>query len=88
MILALAAMGLDHQHGAALKGATTDPALDSIQTAGATAHERTQHRLRLLIKRLPESLRHGQDDMPVDDALMQHVADLADPAVDVNCGAA
>ena len=64
------------------------PDLDSIQTADATAHERTQHRLRLLIKRLPESLRHGQDDMPVDDALMQHLADLADPAVDVNCGAA
>ena len=88
IILAIAAMGLDDQNVAALEGAATDPAIDIIQTADATAHEWTQHRLRLLIKRFPEYLRHGQHDMPVDDTLMQHLADLADPVVDVDFGAA
>src|SRR3989442_58017 len=83
IVLAIAAVGLDDHDVAALEGATTDPAKDIIQTADATAHERTQHRFRLLIKRFPEYLRHGQDDMTVDDALMQHLADLADPVVDV-----
>ena len=88
ILLAMAAMGLDNHDGAALEGAATDPALDIIQTADAAAQERTQHRLRPLIKRFPEYLRHGQDDMPGDNACMKHLADLADPIVDVDLGAA
>ena len=88
IVLPIAAMGLDDHDVAALEGAATDPAIDIIQTADATAHEWTQHRLRLLIKRFPEYRRHGQDDMTVDDALMEHLTDLADPGVDVDFGAA
>src|SRR6478672_23086 len=87
IVLAMTAMGLDDQDGAAREGAATDPALDIIHTADATAHEWTQHRLRLLIKRFPAYLRHGQDDMTGDDALMEHLTALADPGVDVDFGA-
>jgi hypothetical protein len=88
MILAIAAMGLDDDDVTAFEVLAADPAEDVIQAPHPTAYARTQHRLRLLIKRVPPYLRHGEDDMPVDDALMQHLADLADPVVDVNLGAA
>ena len=77
-VLAMTAMGLDNHDGAAREDAATDPALDIIQTADATAHERTQHVFRLLIKRVSQHRGHGQDDMAIDHALMQHRADLAD----------
>jgi DNA polymerase family A len=88
IVLAITAMGLDDHDITTLESAATDPAIDSIQTAHTTAHKRTQHRLCPLIKRFPEYRRHGQDDMTVDDALMEHLTDLADPGVDVDFGTA
>ena len=87
IVLAIAAMGLDDDDVTAFEVLAADPAEDVIQAPHPTAHERTQHRWRLLIKSVPQYLRHGEDDMTVDDALMQHLADLADPVVDVNLGA-
>src|SRR5215831_10036039 len=87
IVLAIAAMGLDDDDVTAFEVLAADPAEDVIQAPHPTAHERTQHRWRLLIKSVPQNLRHGEDDMTVDDALMQHLADLADPVVDVNLGA-
>jgi len=81
-------MCVEDRDGAALERLATDTAEDIIQTSDATAHARTQHIFGLLIKRLPEYLRHGQHDMAIDHALMQHLADLADPVVDVDFGAA
>ena len=77
MLLAVAAMGLHDHDGATFERLATDTAPDIIQTANATAHERTQHVFRLLIKRVSQPRGHGQDDMAIDDALMQHRADLA-----------
>ena len=88
VVLPLTAMRLDAHDGAALEGAATDPADDVIQALHPTAHERTQPHWRRLIKRFPEYLRHGQDDMPGDDALVEHPAHWADPVVDVDFGAA
>jgi hypothetical protein len=88
IVLPVAAMRLDDHDIAPLEGAATGPAEDLIQAPHPTAHERTQHRLGLLIKRLPEYLRHSQDDMAIDHALMEHLTDLADPVVDVDFGAA
>jgi hypothetical protein len=84
----IAARRLDDHDRAAVERAATDPAEDVIQTPHPTAHARTQHRWRLLIKRFPEERRHGQDDMTVDDALVEHPAHLADPGVDIDFGAA
>src|SRR5918994_2905237 len=88
VVLPVAAVGLDHHDVATGEVATTDPAIDIIQTTDPTAHERTQHRVRLLIKRLPEDLRHREDNMPIDDALMEHPAYLADPVVHADLSAA
>src|SRR5215470_19275390 len=88
VVLTIATMGLDHDDIAALQEPATDQAEDIIQAPHPTPHERTQHRVGLLIKRFPEDLRHGQDDMAVDDALMEHLADLAHPVVHVDFGTA
>jgi hypothetical protein len=53
VVLAIAAMRLDNHNIAALERAATDSAEAIIQTPDPTAHERTQHCLGLLIKRLP-----------------------------------
>ena len=42
MLLAIPAVGLDHDDIAALQGTATDPAEDIIQAPDPTAHERTQ----------------------------------------------
>src|SRR4029453_5199972 len=83
----MTAMRLEHHEIAALHGAATDPTEDILQAPHPTTHERTQHRFCLRIKRFPEALRHGQDDMSVDDTFMEHLAHLADPVVDVDFGA-
>ncbi len=88
VVLPIAAMGLEHHEVAAFEGVATDPARAIIQTADATASERTPHGLRRLRKRWPEYLRHGQDDMTLEHALMEPLADLAAPVVDVDFGAA
>jgi hypothetical protein len=78
VVLAVTAMGLHDHDVATFERLATDTAPDIIQTADATAHERTQHVFRLLINRVSQHRGHGQDDMAIDDALMQHRADLAD----------
>ena len=88
MILAITAMGLDDDDVTAFEVLAADPAEDVIQAPHPTAHEGTQHRLRLLIKRFPQYLRHGEDDMPVDDAFMEHLAHLTDPGVHIDFRAA
>ena len=81
-------MGLDDHDVAPLERLATDTAEDIIQALAPTAHEQTPHRLRLLIKRGPRQRGHGQDDVAIDDALWQHLADLADPGIDVDLGTA
>ena len=53
VVLAIAPMRLDDHDVTALQGATTDPAETIIQTLDATAHEGTQQRAGVLIKRGP-----------------------------------
>ena len=88
IVLAITAMGLDDDDVTAFEVRAADPAEDVIQAPHPTAHEWTQHRLRLLIKRFPQYLRHGEDDMPVDDAFMEHLAHLTDPGVHIDFRAA
>ena len=88
IVVPIPAVGLDHDDIAALPGTATDPAEDIIQAPHPTTHEWTQHRFSLLIKYFSEELRHGQDDMAVDDAFMEHLAHLADPVVHIHFRAA
>src|SRR5882724_2607247 len=87
VVLATATMGLNHHDVATSERLTTHPAKAIIQTSHPTSHQRTQQVFRLSVKRRPEHLGHGQDNMAIDDPLMQHPADLAHPVVDVDFGA-
>src|SRR5262249_61190512 len=88
IILPVAAMGQNNEDIPALEVLSADPAEDVIQAPYPTAHEWSQHRLGLLIKRFSQYLRHGEDDMPVDDAFMEHLAHLTDPVVHIDFRAA
>ena len=87
MLVSIPAVGLDHDDIAALQGTATDPAEDIIQAPHPTTHERTQHRVGLLIKCFPEDLRHSQDDMAVDDTFMEHLPNLSHPIIHIDLGA-
>jgi hypothetical protein len=81
-------MGLNHHDVAACESAATDPAEDIVQTPDPTAHEGAEHPTGVLIKRLAEQRGHGQDDMAIDDALVEHPADWTDPVIDIDFGTA
>ena len=84
VVLAVAARGRHDHDGATCERLATETAPDIIQTADATAHERTPHVFRRLIQRVSQPRGHGQDDRAREDARMQHRADLAAPVVDVD----
>ena len=84
VVLAVAAMGLDNHDIAPFERLATETAPDIIQAPDSTAYERTQDVFGVLIKCLSQHRGHGQDDMAIDDALMQHRTDLAHPIVDVD----
>ena len=88
MILPIAAMRVEHCDGASLERLAPDGAIEIIQALRPTAHERAQYDRRVLVKSGAEHGRHRQDDVPIDDALMEHPAHLAHPGVDVHLGAA
>ncbi len=63
-----------------------DRAKEIIQTLDTTLHEGTQQRVGVLIKRRSLHIRHRQDNMPIDDAFMEHLADLSHPIIHIDLG--
>ena len=88
IVLATATVGLNHHDIAPFERLTTDAAEKVIQTLGATWHQRTEQVLGSLGKRGPKQIRHGQYDMAVDGTVVQHLADLAHPVIDMDFGTA
>lgn len=88
IVLATATVSLNYHDIAPFERLTTHPAEEVIQTANPTAHQLTQQRLRMLIKGFAEHLGHRQHNMAVDHPVMEHLADLTDPIIDVDFGAA
>jgi len=86
VVLAIAPMRLDHDDVTAFEGLATDRAKEILSALDATLHAGTEQRLGVLIKRRSSHLRHGQDNMPIDDACMEHFANLSDPIVDRDLG--
>src|SRR5712691_4000369 len=84
IVLAIAAMRLDDHNVAALEGLATDRTKEVVQALHPAWHERTQYVVCVLIKRFPQHLGHGQHNMTIDDAVMQHLTDLTDPMVDID----
>jgi hypothetical protein len=86
VVLAIAAMRLDDDDVAALERLPTYRAQEILSALDAPRHEGTEQRVGVLIKRGSESIRHGQDNLPIHNAVMEHLADLADPVIDIDLG--
>src|SRR6266436_160894 len=88
VVLAIAAMRLDHDDVATLERLPTHRAQEIISALDTTLHEGTEQRVCVLIKRGSEAIRHGQDNMPIHNAVREHLADLADPVIARDLGTA
>src|SRR5215831_19785827 len=86
VVLAIAAMCMDHYDVATLERLASDLTIEIIQALRPAAHQRAQHDLSVVVKGRAEHGRHRQDDVPVDHALMEDLAHLADPVIDVDFG--
>src|SRR5438034_7447989 len=86
VVLAMTPMGLDHDDRAALKGLATHRTKEIVQAFHPTRHERTEPRFGMLIKWCAQDLRHGEDNMPIDDPVMEYLTHLSDPIVDIDLG--
>ena len=73
MVLPIAPMGVEHRDSSPLEALPLDRAIEIIQTLGPAAHERTQHDRGVLVEGRAEHRWHRQDDMPIDDALVEHL---------------
>src|SRR6266436_870003 len=82
VVLAMTPMGLDHDDIAALEGLATHRTKEIVQAFHPTLHERTEQRFGMLIKWCSQDIRHGEDNMPIDDPVMEHLTNLSDPIVD------
>src|SRR5713226_7991169 len=81
MVLPITPMRVEDRDVAPLERLPLDGAIEIIQALPPTAHERAQHDRGVLVEGGAEHRRHGQDDMPIDDALMEDFTDLLDPVV-------
>src|SRR5262252_10069052 len=88
MIVPMAAMRVEHRDIASLERLPLDGAVEIVEAWRPAAYERTQHDRGVLVKGGAAHRRHRQDDMPRDDAFVENPADLADPGVHGDCGAA
>src|SRR5438128_9234147 len=86
IVLAMTPMRLDHDDIAALEGLAAHCTQEIVQAFHPTRHERTEQRFGMLIKWCAQDLRHGEDNMPIDDPVMEHLPNLSDPIVDIDLG--
>src|SRR4029450_13940364 len=86
VVLAITPMGLDHDDIAALEGLATHRTKEIVQALHPTLHEWTEQRFGMLIKWCSQDIRHGEDNMPIDDPVMEHLTNLSDPMVDIDLG--
>ena len=63
-----------------------DVAIEVVQTLGATPHQRAQQERRVVVEGHAEHRRDRQDDVARDHPLMEGLAHLTDPVVDVDFG--
>ena len=81
MLLAIAAMRVEHRDGATAERPAPDCAVEIIQALHPAAPERAQHDRRVLVKGRAEHRRDRQDNVPIDHALVEDLAHLTDPVV-------
>ena len=77
----------EHRDGAPRERLAPDRAVEILQALRPTADKRAQQDRGIVLERRAEHGRDGQEEVAIDDALMAHLTDVADPVVDVDCGA-
>ena len=80
-VRAMAAMRLDDHDAAALEGAAADPAEDISQALDSTAHESAHQDGGVVREGGASHGGYGEDDVPIEDALMPPVTHLAHPLI-------
>src|SRR6266702_2957254 len=65
MVLAIAAMRVEHRDGAPSERLALDGAIEIIQALRPAAHERAQYDRRVLVEGRAEHRRHRQDDVAI-----------------------
>ena len=88
MLVPIAAMRVEDRDITTLERLPLDGAVKIVEALRPAAYERTQHDRGVLVKGRAEHRRHGQDDMPINDAFVENPTDLADPVVHGDFGAA
>src|SRR5215475_4068278 len=88
MVLPITPVGVKHRNVAPLKYGPLDRALESVQTPSPAPHEGTQHDGGVVVEGRAKHRWYGQDNMAIDDPLVQHFADLTNPVIRIDLGAA
>src|SRR5439155_21427956 len=86
VVVTIAAMCVDHHDVATLQRLAPDLTIEIIQALHPAAPQHAQHDFSVVVKGRAEHGRHRQDDVPVDHALMEDLAHLADPVIDGDFG--
>ena len=86
VVLTVAPMRVDHRNVATPERLAPDLTIEIIQALHAAAHQCAQHDLGVVVEGRAEHRWNRQDDVPVDHALMENLAHLADPVIDVDFG--
>ena len=87
MVLPIAAMGVEHGNRAPSEGLAPDRAQEIIQALRPTAHACVQYHRSVVVKGCTEHRWDRQNDVPIDDAIMKMLTDLAHPVVHIDFGA-
>jgi len=88
MVLPMTPVGVKHRHRAPLKHCPLDRAIESVQTPGPAPHEGTQPDGGVMVEGRAKHCWHGQNHRAIDAPLVQHFADLPNPVIRIDLGAA
>src|SRR5215468_8948898 len=84
MILTVSPMRVDHRDGATLEHLASDLAIAIVQALHPAAHQRPQQDRGVVVESRAEHRGYRQDDVAINHALVEDLAHLADPVVDVD----
>src|SRR6266581_6247499 len=88
MVRPMAAMRVEHRDGAPLACLPPDGTVEIVEALRPAAYQRAQHDRRVVGKGGAEHRWHREHDVPIDHPLVEGLAHLADPGIDMDCGAA
>jgi hypothetical protein len=86
MVLAITSMGVEDRNIAPSERLAPDFTIEIVQALRPAAHQRAQRHGCVLVEGGAEHRRHRQDDVAIEHPLMEDLAYLGDPVIDVDLG--